>query len=278
MDIFDRFRELRQVMPSELIVVNLGAHDGACKDGAVVKDVANCAFDLGARGVAVEGLTLASTLEGRWKDVLVHVGYVSPANVTEIVGTALSRLAAKHVDLLKIDFDHADCFFAEALLRHGLAPAFMVVEYNRIFPPPIRFKERFSEAKAGRMGQSWMDGKRSQHWSGCSMQAWHDTAAAHGYELLQATLFDLTFLHQNVKHLDLGLDSLNGWPSSIFNTWLASAYCFAPSRRLYGHQAFASLDLRALPELPADDRCALAARWWSSEGQTSQSDPEQKSV
>ena len=91
------------------------------------------------------------------------------------------------------DLDHADCFFAEALLRNGrfAQPTFMVVEYNRLFPPPIRFRERFSEGKAGRMGVAWMEGKREQHWSGCSMQAWHDLAAAHGYQLLQATLFDL---------------------------------------------------------------------------------------
>ncbi|CAE7635057.1 ODA2 [Symbiodinium microadriaticum] len=271
-EILEFFRQQQGLMPSELVVVNLGAHDGSCMDAQmVVKDVANCAFDLGARGVAVEGLE-TTALQHRWPGVVVHVGYISPRNVTRIVEDALAKLAVTRVDLLKIDLDHADCFFAEALLRQmRLAPAFLVVEYNRIFPPPIRFREQFSETKAGRMGLSWMDGKRGQHWSGCSMQAWHDTAAAHGYRLLQATLFDLTFLHQNVE-LQLGVEVVDGWPSSIFNAWLSSAHCFAPSRRLYGHQAFATLDLRALPELPADDRCELAARWWKSEGQTSQSE------
>ena len=193
-EIFSRFRSLLGMMPSELVVVNLGAFDGSCSDGAIVKDVANCAFDSGARGVAVEGLELAGGLQDRWPGVVIHTGYISPGNVSKVVQDALSRLAASHVDLLKIDLDHADCFFAEALLRGALLqrpPAFLVVEYNRVFPPPIRFRERFDDKEAGRMGLSWMEGKHSQHWSGCSMQAWHDTAAAHGYKLLQATLFDL---------------------------------------------------------------------------------------
>ena len=98
---------LNKLIPSELVVVNLGAHDGSCRGGSAVKDVindvANCAFDLGARGVAVEGLELASTLEGRWPGVIVHAGYVSPSNVSRVVEDALFRLEAWRVDLLKIE-------------------------------------------------------------------------------------------------------------------------------------------------------------------------------
>ncbi|CAJ1397147.1 unnamed protein product [Effrenium voratum] len=187
------------------VAVNLGAFDGSCRHGptatSAVADVANCAFERGAVGLAIEGLEVARNMEGRWPGVEVHVGYVSPEEASELVTAGLQRMGHTEVDLLKIDLDHADCFFGSALLRKlPSLPAVLVVEYNRYLPPPIRFRERFSSSRAGVLGADWMEGKVSQHWSGCSLQAWHDLAAAHNYQLLQATLLDLVFLRADVAH------------------------------------------------------------------------------
>eukprot|EP00930_Biecheleria_cincta_P057694 TRINITY_DN4358_c1_g1_i1.p1 TRINITY_DN4358_c1_g1~~TRINITY_DN4358_c1_g1_i1.p1 ORF type:complete len:108 (-),score=15.35 TRINITY_DN4358_c1_g1_i1:5-328(-) len=92
------------------------------------------------------------------------------------------------------------------------------------------------------------------------MQAWHDIAAARDFQLLQADLLDLVFVRRDVA-VQAGLSTVPGQPGALFGTWLSAAHCFAPARRLYGHQAFASLDLRALAELGMDARCALAEQW-----------------
>ncbi|CAJ1348626.1 unnamed protein product [Effrenium voratum] len=259
------------------VAVNLGAFDGSCRHGptatSAVADVANCAFERGAVGLAIEGLEVARNMEGRWPGVEVHVGYVSPEEASELVTAGLQRMGHTEVDLLKIDLDHADCFFGSALLRKlPSLPAVLVVEYNRYLPPPIRFRERFSSSRAGVLGADWMEGKVSQHWSGCSLQAWHDLAAAHNYQLLQATLLDLVFLRADVAHRWALKDGPLG-PEALFEAAFqadvapgASNWGVQRQSLLLGDgQAFVRLDLRRLAAENADARCALARRWWRAE-------------
>lgn len=45
-----------------------------------------------------------------------------------------------HPDLIKIDVDHADCSFLEALLD-VFEPLLLFVEINPLFPPPFIYRE-----------------------------------------------------------------------------------------------------------------------------------------
>ncbi|CAK9094642.1 Dynein gamma chain [Durusdinium trenchii] len=238
---------------SDMVSVNLGAHDGSCGD-AVEMDGANCLFDRGGRGVAIEGLELAQALHR----------YVSPEEASELVRMSLRKREIQEVDLLKIDLDHADCDFGRRLLEDLPPPAILHVEYNRLLPPPVRYREYFAFKKAGLMGTSWREGRQMAHWAGCSLQSWQDLAQVHQLELFQVTWMDLTFLRRDVAAL-LDVALIAPEPSQIFTAWLDS-FCVAPSRHLYGHQAFASWDLRALADADVDVRCSLARRLWRGEG------------
>lgn len=247
-----------------LVVVNLGAGDGACvgelSDFPVTIDPANCEFDRGAEGLAVEGRG-ASRLLGRWPRVKVHDSYVFPDNIAGIVRTG----ALKRIDLLKVDLDHADCFFVESILEGGIDPPLvLVVEYNRIFPPPLRFKELFSPGRLAEF-QNASDNydvfKRDRHWMGCSLQAWLDIVTPFNYKLFQMDFFDLVFVKAEQLQL-AGLNALGSTEDELRYAWLQHVHCLAPGRRMYGLQAFSILDFRYLGELDAVGRCELAMRFW----------------
>eukprot|EP00928_Gymnodinium_smaydae_P098498 TRINITY_DN9172_c0_g1_i5.p1 TRINITY_DN9172_c0_g1~~TRINITY_DN9172_c0_g1_i5.p1 ORF type:complete len:528 (-),score=91.37 TRINITY_DN9172_c0_g1_i5:4-1587(-) len=250
--------------------LNLGAHDGRCRDDSgVVNDHANCAFDRGFGGVAIEGdPALRDALhERRWSGVSIHVGYITPANVSAVLGAE----AALEFDLLKIDLDHADCVFADALLR-GLArqPKVLHVEYNPVFPPPVRYRERFSmEVIDGyaAVEDSWTVFRHYEHWMGCSLQAWIDTLEVHGYQLFQVEWNDLTFVRGDLfRHV-----AAHAAARDPLTLWKAGTWCRAPGRLKRGLQRAASIDFRVLSE-SAELRCEAATAWFRQEGADARGD------
>lgn len=248
----------------DAFVVNLGASDGRCQlENLLMLDVANCAFDLGVRGIAIEGRD-GEALRGRWQGVEAFGGYVSPSNVT-------SLMPLEPVSLLKIDLDHADCRFAEAILSSMPVPEALYVEYNRAMPPPVRLREKFSEQTVEAFSQvedNWLVFAKKRHWGGCSMQAWQDLAESYGFELVQADFNDLLFLQKGLAER-LGLRPAH---ASLFEHWLAAAHCVVPGRHLFGLQYHAAFDFRALAEAPERERCRLAKAWWLHEGADETSD------
>mmetsp|Transcript_131599 Transcript_131599/g.421156 ORF Transcript_131599/g.421156 Transcript_131599/m.421156 type:complete len:318 (-) Transcript_131599:61-1014(-) len=276
--VLERLDRGRQGGAGRAAVVNLGAHDGTCSYGGKVVDPANCAFERGHPGIALEGKPgLLQKSSDHWDGVHLHEGYISPWNVSKIVRDSMEAHQATSISLLKIDLDHADCFFAQALLSDPALPLpdILVVEYNKAFPPPVRFQERFSDATVADFSgseDSWLVFGKRRQWMGCSLQSWHDLVSDLGYSLLAADFEDLAFLRNGVLDLgggsgELGKESGGGGAAGdwLFHVWLEAAHCAAPSRRLHGMQNSANLDLRALAEEGWEDRCHVAFSWWVHE-------------
>eukprot|EP00929_Paragymnodinium_shiwhaense_P020892 TRINITY_DN13781_c0_g1_i7.p1 TRINITY_DN13781_c0_g1~~TRINITY_DN13781_c0_g1_i7.p1 ORF type:complete len:456 (-),score=72.11 TRINITY_DN13781_c0_g1_i7:225-1592(-) len=280
-----------QVHELRNVIVNLGAHDGTCMVGNVQVDIANCAFDNGLRGFAIEGNPEASkSLVGKWPLVEVHQGFVSPEEASAAIAAYLKLIGEATIDILKVDVDHADCDFVETILASSLPlPAVLVVEYNPIMPPPIRYRERFSQDQLERFGaasdtaREAISARNGHHWVGCSLQAWQDvvSSAGPGYSALQIELGDIVFVRNDIAAkamvqelpakfavLASQLDfqkSLQAGNGDLFAEWARAYHCRVPSRRLLGMQAYSELDFRLLAELDARDRCWLAKEWWRQE-------------
>eukprot|EP00927_Polykrikos_kofoidii_P050664 TRINITY_DN44558_c0_g1_i1.p1 TRINITY_DN44558_c0_g1~~TRINITY_DN44558_c0_g1_i1.p1 ORF type:complete len:730 (+),score=110.06 TRINITY_DN44558_c0_g1_i1:227-2191(+) len=203
-------------------LVNLGSGDGKCEPGDEY-DPANCLVSEGGwhgllvekqRPLAEAALERFAAVVGGGADgdaehsspcVVVLGQAVAPENVTLAVRLGEQALLAKvqqgHVldglgspDLLKVDLDHADCFFVERLLADGIWPLLIHVEINPLFPPPLVYREHhFSYASATGAGQErGGDGDAGgvtvappsvdthHHLIGCSLQAFVDATRRGG--------------------------------------------------------------------------------------------------
>ncbi len=69
--------------------------------------------------------------------------WVTRENILDIANRGMSHLAASALDVVSIDMDGNDYYFAEALLNQRIRPKLFIVEYNAKFPPPIAFKIKY---------------------------------------------------------------------------------------------------------------------------------------
>jgi hypothetical protein len=53
---------------------------------------------------------------------------------------AKSYLKTQNIDVISLDLDGNDIYFAEAILKENLNPKLFIVEYNGKFPPPVEFQ------------------------------------------------------------------------------------------------------------------------------------------
>ena len=124
------------------VLVNLGANDGRTDDplfGALTSR--NCSGLYVDKEVMPELRTLAASFPG----VEVVEAFVTPA-------WALSALAGREVDVLKVDIDSWDCHVLAAVLPR-MRVQMVVLEVNPIFPPPLEFARLWVDAEtAGQAG------------------------------------------------------------------------------------------------------------------------------
>ncbi len=100
--------------------------------------------------------------------------WVTKENCFALANNMLAKFGIAQVDFLSIDVDGNDIYIFEELLKSGLRPSIIVVEYNGKFPPPIRWAIKYDPA------HRW-DGSDYQ---GASLQSLVDIAERYKYILV----------------------------------------------------------------------------------------------
>jgi hypothetical protein len=100
--------------------------------------------------------------------------WVSLANVKGLVQQGMDHFSTNGLDVLSLDLDGNDFYFAQELLKSGVFPKLFICEYNAKFPPPLRWMIKYDE------GHSW-DGT---DYFGASLQSFADLLGAFSYTLV----------------------------------------------------------------------------------------------
>lgn len=107
--------------------------------------------------------------EGRLKRMKTNV---SLENLDEVLQEISSW--AKEINFLSVDVDGMEGYLTTGILARGFRPEVLVVEINRMFPPPLVFKQKYDPA--------YVWDKRAN--SGWSLQTYVDELREFGYKLI----------------------------------------------------------------------------------------------
>ena len=69
--------------------------------------------------------------------------WVSLENIGSLMQQGLRHIAVNEVDVLSLDLDGNDYYFAQELLKAGVLPKLFILEYNAKFPPPIKWTIKY---------------------------------------------------------------------------------------------------------------------------------------
>jgi len=100
--------------------------------------------------------------------------WVSLENVTHLVQQGFEHIPANELDVLSLDLDGNDFYFAQELLKSGIFSKLLILEYNAKFPPPVKWKIKYDER------HSW-DGT---DYFGASLQSFTELLAGFSYTLV----------------------------------------------------------------------------------------------
>lgn len=100
--------------------------------------------------------------------------WVSLENVTHLVQQGCEHISTNELDVLSLDLDGNDFYFAQKLLKSGIFPKLFILEYNAKFPPPVKWKIKYDEK------HSW-DGT---DYFGASLQSFAELLAGFSYTLV----------------------------------------------------------------------------------------------
>ena len=68
---------------------------------------------------------------------------MSLENVARLMQQGFENIATNELDVLSLDLDGNDFYFAQELLRAGVLPKLFILEYNAKFPPPIKWTIKY---------------------------------------------------------------------------------------------------------------------------------------
>jgi hypothetical protein len=71
--------------------------------------------------------------------------WVTRKNIVDLAHSGLKAIDEAKVDVISLDFDGNDIYFAEDLLAANFLPKLFIVEYNAKFPPPVEFRIQYNE-------------------------------------------------------------------------------------------------------------------------------------
>jgi hypothetical protein len=116
--------------------------------------------------------------------------FVTIDNISSLVDKALVTLqvSGSQLDLLSLDLDGNDYYFIDELLRNGIRPKLFTLEYNGMFPPPLKVKIDYNK------NHKW----ETDDYYGCSLQQWVDLMLKYDYYLVccNATGSNAFFIEQ----------------------------------------------------------------------------------
>jgi hypothetical protein len=100
---------------------------------------------LGWRGFWVSGGELAFTPVANERFLYIRE-WLTLENILESTRVGLRHLSMVIPDIVSMDLDGNDIYFAEKLLDSGFRPQVFIVEYNGKFPPPVEFQIAYDPA------------------------------------------------------------------------------------------------------------------------------------
>ena len=66
--------------------------------------------------------------------------WITLENIEALARRGLSEINATGLDLISLDLDGNDIYLVEKILSTELRPRVFIVEYNGMFPPPVKFQ------------------------------------------------------------------------------------------------------------------------------------------
>jgi hypothetical protein len=69
--------------------------------------------------------------------------WLSMENIANLMQRGFQNIAKNELDVLSLDLDGNDYYFAQELLESGVLPKLFILEYNAKFPPPIKWTIKY---------------------------------------------------------------------------------------------------------------------------------------
>jgi hypothetical protein len=128
------------------ILRRLGIKAGAFAEIGVGNGLENNTLILLASGwrgfwIGAEDLSFDHTLNP--KRFAFFKTHVTLENIVHSMRQGFENLATNELDVLSLDLDGNDYYFAQELLRAGVFPKLFILEYNSKFPPPIKWTTKY---------------------------------------------------------------------------------------------------------------------------------------
>jgi hypothetical protein len=99
----------------------------------------------GWRGFWIGGQDLVFNHELNPQRFTYFKAWVSLKNLSSLVQQGLRSIETKDLDILSLDLDGNDYYFAREILQSGVLPKLFILEYNAKFPPPIKWAIKYDE-------------------------------------------------------------------------------------------------------------------------------------
>ena len=115
------------------VYVEFGVGDGTENNTLILAS-------LGWKGFWVGGDALSISIDPNSDRFAYLRDWITLDNILPLVKRGLGRIASSSIDVISLDLDGNDIYFAEKLLASGLQPKLFIVEYNGKFPPPVEFQ------------------------------------------------------------------------------------------------------------------------------------------
>lgn len=109
-----------------------GVGDGTENNTLILKS-------LGWRGFWVGGEEMAFEVAQSKDKFSFFREWVTAENIVAITKQGLTNLGSSSLDVISLDFDGNDLYFAEKLLSNGYTPKLFIIEYNAKFIPPVKW-------------------------------------------------------------------------------------------------------------------------------------------
>lgn len=158
------------------IVGRLKISDGVFAEFGVGDGMENNTLILAAmgwRGFWIGGEDLAFSINESSK-LRYLKSWITLENITTLTETAMLQIQASDVDVISIDLDGNDIYFASKLLENGVQPKLFIVEYNAQFPPPAKFQVDYDPE------HRWA----GDNYFGAALQNFCDLFRSYGYMLV----------------------------------------------------------------------------------------------
>ena len=96
---------------------------------------------LGWKGFWVGGEKLTINVDSAKRKKFTYLReWVTAENILDLTEKGCSEIDSEEIDVISLDLDGNDIYFAEKLLAKGFKPKLFIVEYNGKFPPPVKFQ------------------------------------------------------------------------------------------------------------------------------------------